>query len=292
MWRTIGNTGLRVRAVGLGAMPLSIAGRPDAAVARAVIERFLELGGDFIDTANVYCLEDGDLGHNERLIAGVLAGRPLGRAGVVVATKGGLRRPRGEWVVDGDPAWLRDSCDRSLRDLGVDCIDLYQLHAVDPTVGIKASVAVLAELQQAGKIRHIGISNVSREQLAEACDVTPVVAVQNRCNVFDQQDLHNGMIADCAARGISYIAYSPVGGRHGHVGIAAAPWLQAIAGRHACSPYAVALAWLLGQGNHVIVIPGASRRASIEDSFTAMRVALLPEDLAALDRLPFGVVRR
>ncbi|MBV8062105.1 MAG: aldo/keto reductase, partial [Nevskia sp.] len=133
--RTIGRTDLSVNPIGLGGMPLSIAGRPDEAQAHAVIKAFVEAGGDFIDTANVYCLDDADLGHNEQLIAGAL--RKLGKQNAVtVATKGGLRRPRGAWTRDGRPEWLRASCEKSLRDLGVETIALYQLHAIDSKVGL------------------------------------------------------------------------------------------------------------------------------------------------------------
>ena len=131
--RELGNTGLMFKAIGLGAMPLSISGRPDEAQAFAVIEAFVADGGNFIDTANVYCLDDDDIGHNERLIR-----QALDRLGaseqIMTATKGGLRRPGGAWVVDGDPDWLRLSCERSLQALQADCIGLYQLHAIDPRV--------------------------------------------------------------------------------------------------------------------------------------------------------------
>ncbi|MGB5064237.1 MAG: aldo/keto reductase [Candidatus Competibacter sp.] len=129
MQRELGHTGLSVKAIGLGAMPLSIDGRPSEAQALAVIEAFVAGGGDFIDTANVYCLDDDDIGHNERLIQQALRGIGATEQ-VIVATKGELRRPGGAWVVDGNPDWLRLSCERSLRALQTDCITLYQLHTV------------------------------------------------------------------------------------------------------------------------------------------------------------------
>ena len=130
MQREIDRSGLLVTAIGLGAMPLSIAGRPGPEQAFRVIEAFVNAGGDFIDTANVYCLDDGDIGHNERLIHDALT--RLGRREVLVATKGGLRRPRGEWTVDGSPEWLRASCEQSLAALGTEVITLYRAPCPGP----------------------------------------------------------------------------------------------------------------------------------------------------------------
>lgn len=286
MQRTIGGTDLRVNAIGLGAMPLSIAGRPSAETAERVIRRFVALGGQFIDTANVYCLDDRDIGHNERLIGRVLRELGPAAAGVVVATKGGLRRPQGDWTVDGSPDWLRASCERSLTDLGADRIALYQLHAVDPHVGLEASLRELVRLRECGMIRHIGLSNVTVEHLRTALDLAPIASVQNRFNVFAKQDLHNGVIQFCRTHGLTYIAYSPVGGHHGHVRLQQTPLMMQMSERYACSPYAIALAWLLAKGEHILPIPGASKVESIEDSLMASEVRLASEDVAAIDRLP------
>src|SRR5215207_3185502 len=158
-------------------MPLSIQNRPDERTALAVIEAFLAGGGDFIDTASSYCLDDSDFGHNERLIAQAL--RRAKRSDVVVATKGGLTRPGGRWEVDGSPAWLRHCCDQSVQNLGAP-IPLYYLHAVDPAVPLVDSVGELARLRDEGKIASVGLSNVDSRQLDEALRVTPIAAVQNR----------------------------------------------------------------------------------------------------------------
>lgn len=285
MRRALGCTGLTVFPVGLGAMPLSIQGRPDEARALAVIKAFVDGGGDFIDTANAYCLDAGDMGHNERLIR-----RALDRLGVasriVVATKGGLTRPHGQWEVDGRPEWLRASCEKSLRDLNTDCIALYQLHAVDPKVPLAESVGALLCLQAEGKIRHIGLSNVGPDQLREALTMAPVVSVQNRCHPFRKRDFHNGMVSLCAARGVSYIAHSPAGGHFGHTRLAADPEIGAIASRLGVSPYRIALSWLLQKEAHVLPIPGASRVDSITDSLGSVRLALAPVDMAVIDGLP------
>lgn len=281
----LGTTGIRVTAIGLGAMPLSLADRPDEAQAFKVIETFVNLGGNFIDTANVYCRDDSDLGHNERLIAKVLS-RLGGRFDVVVATKGGLRRPRGDWVVDGRPEFLRQSVEQSLRALNTDCITLYQLHAVDPKVGLETSLDVLIDLQKEGKIQHLGLSNVTLGQLERALQRTSIVSVQNRCNVLEKQDFQNGLVEFCREHKITYIPHSPVGGHLGHGRLREHPLLNRLAGEYRVSPYAIALAWLLAKGEYILPIPGASKPSSIEDSLKAMEVRLTPEDIASLDVLP------
>ena len=282
--RELGNTGLLFTSIGLGAMPLSISGRPDDAQAMAVIEAFVADGGNFIDTANVYGLDDDDIGHNERLIRQTLAG--LGMTDkVIVATKGGLRRPGGAWVVDGDPDWLRLSCQRSLQALQTDCITLYQLHAVDPKVDFRRSLEALVRLKEEGHIRHLGLSNVSPAQLEQALDFTVIASVQNHCNLFDQRDFRNGLIDLCRARRITYIPYSPVGGHHGHGRLTQEPVLQHLAAKYQATPYRIALAWLLHKGRHILPIPGASKVASIRDSLRATTLKLSAEDIAALDRL-------
>ncbi len=284
MRREIGGTGLRVSAVGLGAMPLSIRGRPDESRAFEVIETFLEAGGDFIDTANVYCLDDTDIGHNERLIARALD--RLGKRGqALVATKGGLRRPKGDWVVDGNPDFLRQSCERSLVDLGVECIALYQLHAVDSNLGLLPSLEALIRLREAGKIQHIGLSNVSLPTLQEALAHTPIVSVQNRCNPFEPNDFTNGLVDFCRARGIAYIPHSPVGGHHGHTRLNQSALFGSLAEKHGVSRYCIALAWLLAKSENILPIPGASRPASIADSMQALGVTLDAGDILAIDRI-------
>jgi aryl-alcohol dehydrogenase-like predicted oxidoreductase len=285
MQREIDGTGLRVTAIGLGAMPLSIQGRPGESRAFEVIETFLDAGGDFIDTANVYCLDDSDIGHNERLIA-----RTLDRLGkrdrVAVATKGGLRRPKGEWVVDGNPAFLRQSCEKSLKDLGTDRIALYQLHAVDPNVGLPASLEELIRLKEEGKIEHIGLSNVSLEILKAALEYAPIVSVQNRCNPFEKKDFGSGLVDFCRTRNIAYIPHSPVGGHYGHARLNQSALFERLAEKYGVSRYGVALAWLLAKGEHMLPIPGASKPASIADSLRALTIVLADEDIRAIDQIP------
>ncbi|MEO8465603.1 MAG: aldo/keto reductase [Gammaproteobacteria bacterium] len=268
--------------IGLGGMPLSIEGRPDEGTARAVIEAFVAGGGDFIDTAISYCLDNTDLGHNERLIAATL--KSLGRTDVIVATKGGLTRPSGRWDVDCTPAWLRRCCEQSARDLGAP-IALYYLHAVDPNVPLAESVGELVNLRDEGKIGAIGLSNVTARHLDEALALTPIAAVQNRCNVLERRDVDSGLVARGGDLGIAYVPYSPVGGHWGHRRLAANVDVTRIAAKHGTSPHAIAIAWLLALGPHVLPIPGASRVASIENSLTAAALTLDTDDLAALDRL-------
>jgi len=285
MMREIGRTGIKVVPIGLGAMPLSIEGRPSEAQACKVIETFVKLGGNFIDTANVYCLYDADIGHNERLIHQALT--ELGEQDrVVIATKGGLRRPQGRWVIDGDPAWIRQSCEKSLRDLQTDAITLYQLHAVDPKFGWQPSVEELIHLREEGKIRYIGLSNVSLDILRSALAHTPIQSVQNRCNPFEKDDFKNGMIEFCRSNGITYIPNSQVGGHSEHTVLAQNGLLQHLAAKYGASAYCIVLAWFLAKGEHIVPIPGASRVASIEDSMRALSLKLDPADIQAIDALP------
>ncbi len=292
MQRELNGTGLKVNAVGLGAMPLSIAGRPDEREAYAVIEAFVEAGGNFIDTANVYCLDDSELGHNERLIDRAL--RRIGkRDEVVIATKGGLRRPGGAWTVDGSPEWLRSSCEKSLKDLNTDIITLYQLHAVDPQVDFRISLGALIRLKEEGKILHIGLSNIGPEHLKTALAYTPIASVQNRCNPFYKQDFRKGLFRNaliqlCKDKGITYLPHSPVGGHHGHLRLPRDPLLQRLSAKYEASPYRIALAWLLHKGEHIIVIPGASKVSSVRDSARAVDITLAQEDIEAIDQMPDG----
>lgn len=285
--RSLARTGISVHPIGLGAMPLSIAGRPEEAQALAVIDAFVAGGGNFIDTANVYCLDNSDIGHNERLIHKALR-RHAHSDGVIVATKGGLTRPRGRWEVDARPEWLRISCEQSLTALGVDAIGLYQLHAVDPQVDLAESLGELVRLQSEGKILHIGVSNVSPRELDHACRSATIVSVQNRCNVFMKRDVKNGLIEICRARGISYIPYGPVGGHNGHLRLSKNALLQRLARKYGASVYCIALAWLLAKGEHVLPIPGASKVASVQDSLMAATVDLSIEDVAPIDAMADG----
>ena len=284
--RPLGSTGLHVSQIGLGGMPLSIAGRPSRSEAIKVIHASLRAGVTLIDTADVYCLDQAELGHNERLISDALAQMIQGPAPapVIVATKGGLQRPGGAWVTDAHPRRLRSACEASLKALRLPVLPLYQLHAVDDAVPLEDSVGALAELRKQGKIAHIGLSNVTAAELRRAMAIAPIVSVQNRCSVFDRRDFSNGLLALCAAEKIAYLAYSPVGGGRGKGRVADDPTLKAVGARHGVSPFQVALAWLLARSPVLIPIPDASQISSAIDSAAADSLILDGEDLAALDR--------
>jgi aryl-alcohol dehydrogenase-like predicted oxidoreductase len=286
--RTLGPGAPAVSVLGFGGMPLSIPGRPaDEADAVRVIHAALDGGVTLLDTADVYCLDEADIGHNERLIARALATWGGDRAGVVVATKGGITRSGSAWGVDGRPEHLRAACERSLRALGVDCIDVYQHHRPDPAVPFMDSVGALAELQRAGKVRWIGLSNVSVEQIEAAAREVAVVTVQNRLNPFFREAIETGVIAHCARHGIGFLAYSPVGGGRLNRKLPEHPAALAVARRHGISPHAAVIAWCLAQGRTVIPIPGARTVAHALDALTA-DLDLPAEDIAAITAAEFS----
>lgn len=272
-----------VAPIGLGGMPMSIRGRPSEADSLRVIHAALDAGMELVDTADVYCLDDDDIGHNERLIAKALRER-ADRARVVVATKGGLERPKGDWTTNGRPEHLKRACDKSLAALGVEQIQVYQLHAPDDEVPFADSVGALAELRAAGKIAHVGLSNVSVAEIEAARAIVPIVSVQNRCNPFDRSAWEDGVVQHCTAHGIAFLPYSPVGGGRGKAKVATDKTLVAVGKRHGVSPFQVALAWLLAKSPVMLPIPGASKIGSAVDSAAAMQLALTPADLAELDR--------
>lgn len=273
---------LEVSTVGLGGMPMSLADRPPAAQSIAVIHAALDGGITLIDTADVYCIDDDDLGHNERLIASALRTWRGDRARILVATKGGLRRPGGAWTSDARPERLRAACEASLAALGVDRIALYQLHAPDPAVPFGESVGALARLREEGKIEHVGLSNVSAAQLDEARAIVPIASVQNRFHVRDRRSLENGVIAACERHGILFLAYSPVGGSRGRVQLREDATLRAIAARTGATPEEVAIAWCSARSPAIVPIPGASRAESIASILRAAALTLSDDDLSAI----------
>jgi aryl-alcohol dehydrogenase-like predicted oxidoreductase len=281
---TLGDSGKKVTAIGLGAMPLSLDNRPDEKTALQVIKAFIDGGGNFIDTANVYCIDDSDVGHNEQLIHKALT--QLGKQNeIIVATKGGLRRPKGSWDVDASPEWLRASCEKSIRDLKTDCIFLYQLHAPDSNVPITESVGELARLQAEGKIRYIGLSNVNTHEIMQALAVTPIMSVQNRCNILERKSFTNGVIGLCEKENIVFIPHSPVGGHSSHSRLIKSSYLRQMSDKYGVTEYQIALAWLLHQGAHILPIPGASKVSSITSSLQAMAVHLGEPDIRILDKI-------
>jgi aryl-alcohol dehydrogenase-like predicted oxidoreductase len=182
---------------------------------------------------------------------------------------------------------LREACEASLRALRRDAIDLYQLHAPDDRVPFADSVGALAKLRSDGKIRHIGLSNVTTAQLADALRIVPIVSVQNRLNPFERGPITRGLVQVCESNDIAFLAHSPVGGHGGAQRVMNDPVLTAIARKVGATPHEITLAWLLGIGPHVFPIPGASRRASIESSVRAASLVLDPSAKKAL-RDAFG----
>jgi len=262
-----------VSVIGLGGMPLSITGRPDESRAIAVIHASLDAGVTLIDTADVYCLDHNDIGHNERLVATALRTWGGNPSDVVVATKGGLERPGGQWTRNGRPEHLRQACERSLKALGRDHIDLYQLHAPDPAVPFEDSVAV-ADLVREGKVRWAGLSNVSVEQLRRAQAIIPIQTVQNRLSPFFRESLEDGMVGDCAEQGIGFLAYSPVGGGRLHKKLPENEVVAVIARGLGVSPHALVTAWVLSRGATVFAIPGARTIPHALDAVSAANLDL------------------
>jgi aryl-alcohol dehydrogenase-like predicted oxidoreductase len=241
-----------------------------------VIHAALDAGVRLIDTADVYCLSDEDLGHNERLVARALREWQGPRGDVLVATKGGLTRPQGRWERNGRPDHLQRACDRSLTALGVDRIDLYQLHApiwraTGESVGMLAGTAGRQDPLDRP-------SNVSVDEIDLARRQVEVVTVQNRLNPYFRAALSEGVVRHCGRLGIGFLAYSPVGGGRLNKKLPDHPVVHAIATRLEVSPHAVVLAWVLSQGPTVIVIPGARTEDHAQDSFMPSDLALAPAD--------------
>jgi aryl-alcohol dehydrogenase-like predicted oxidoreductase len=277
---------LEVSRLGFGAMGLvgpDVYGAPaDPTNSLAVLRRAVELGIDLIDTAEAYGPEI-----NERQIAEALAPYP---PGLVIATKCGIDRRARDWSqtrAKGSPAEIRASCEGSLRRLRVERIDLYQLHRVDPAVPIEDSVGALADLQREGKIRHIGLSEISVEQLERARKIAAIATVQNRYNVADRE--HEAVLNHCEANAIGFIPWYPLGS--GNLCATGGP-LEPVARRLGLTPSQVAIAWLLARSRVMLPIPGTSRISHLEQNAAAARVKLEAADLAELDQLAGATVEQ
>jgi aryl-alcohol dehydrogenase-like predicted oxidoreductase len=279
--RALGASGLTVGAVGLGCMYLSIRDRPSEDEAVRTLHAAIDAGMTLLDTADAYCLDQRDVGHNERLIARALRERP--GVSVVVATKGGLERPNGAWTRDARPAHLRAACEASLIALGRERIDVYQLHAPDRAVPLADSVGELARLRAEGKIAHVGLSNVSVKEIEAACAIVPIVSVQNRWNPLDREPERSGMLACCAKLGLAFLPYSPFGGATGAKSLASVGTLAREAKKRGLSPHRLVLAWMLAKSPAAIPIPGARRVESACDSAGAADVVLSSADVRAVE---------
>ena len=260
-----------VRRLGFGAMRITGNGiwgePPDEGQARATLRRVVELGVNFIDTADSYGPEV-----SERLIAEALYPYP---DDLVIATKGGLVRPRpGRWDADGRPEHLRAACEGSLRRLRLDQIPLYQFHRPDPRVPLADSIGTLVELKAEGKIRHIGISNVSEAQLRTAQQLTPVASVQNRYNAADRKS--ESMVDVCELQQIAFLPWAPIQQTDRSPAVAEA------AKRHGASPRQIVLAWLLARSPQMLPIPGTGSPGHAEANIAAASIELSPDEVAAI----------
>jgi aryl-alcohol dehydrogenase-like predicted oxidoreductase len=266
--------------IGLGAMQMSVGGRPDEAQSIRTIHAALDAGVNLIDTADAYALDEADVGHNERLIAKALRGR---RDGVIVATKGGHTRTGTEWTLDGSPEHLRAACEASLRALETDRIDLYQYHRPDPEVPYAESIGALKELQDEGKVRWVGISNADPEQIELTRSIVDLVSVQNELSLEFTSPIPKGEVALCEQHGIAFLPWSPLGGASKAADAPASrDPVAAAAQAHGVSPQQVVLAWLLALSPAVVPIPGARRTETILDSIAAADLALSDEELEAI----------
>jgi aryl-alcohol dehydrogenase-like predicted oxidoreductase len=270
---TLGLGDLTVNRLAFGAMRVTgsdVWGEPkDRAAARKLLTRAFDLGVTFFDTADSY-----GPGVSETLIAEAL--HPYPRE-LVIGTKGGLVRPsRHRWDRDGRPEHLRQALDGSLQRLRLERIELYQFHAPDPKVPFAESVGALAELQRAGKIRHLGLSSVNVRELEQARRIAPIVSVQNRYHLGDRAS--DDVLAACGKAGIAFIPWYPLGAGQ----VLRATKVKRIAARLGATPAQVALAWLLARSPVMLPIPGTSSIAHLEENAAAAALRLAPEDLAAL----------
>jgi aryl-alcohol dehydrogenase-like predicted oxidoreductase len=262
-------------------MRLSAAPERDDARAVAVIHAALDAGATLLDTADVYAPDEHEVGHNERLVARALAQWTGDRARITVATKGGLRRGKGAWLNDARAKRLREACDASRRALGTDTIDLYQLHAVDPTTPIETSVRALAALQRDGAIKQVGLCNVTVGQIERARAIADVASVQVSLSPFDDENLRNGVAEYCREHAIRLIAYRPLGGERA-TRLSRDPVLSSIATKHGGTAHEVALGWL-SSFDGVVPIPGATRVDTARSIARALALALDDDDRQQLD---------
>ncbi len=302
--RMLGRSGVQVSAMGLGCMGMSQSyGTPDDTESRATLLRALEIGITLLDTADAY-----GGGENETLVGSMLRDR---RKDVVLATKFGILRdatgvPRG---VDGSPAYAKRACDASLQRLGVDVIDLYYLHRVDANVPIEDSVGAMSELVQAGKVRHLGLSEASVDSLRRACAVHPITALQSEYSLWNREP-ELDVIPVCRELGIGFVPFSPLGrgflsgtvtatddlpaddfrrilprfkGEALDHNLALVRTLETLAAQRQCTTSQLALAWILAKGDDIVPIPGTKRRTYLESNAAAVDIVLSAGEVAALD---------
>jgi aryl-alcohol dehydrogenase-like predicted oxidoreductase len=274
-WKLGGD--LTVNRLGFGAMRITGQGiwgwPPDRANALKVLKRAVQLGVNLIDTADAYGPET-----SEMLIAEALYPYPKD---LVIATKGGLTRPGpGQWVPDGTPQHLKQAVDASLKRLRLERIDVYQLHRIDPKVALEESLGAIKEMKDAGKIRHVGLSNVEPEEIERARKVVPIVSVQNRYNIEDRKS--ENALTYCEKNGLGFLPWFPIGGTRG---LKPDNALNKVARAHGVSVFQVALAWLLERSRVMLPIPGTSSLEHLQENVAAAKVKLAPEEWQAINAL-------
>jgi len=282
----LGRTGDVISVIGYGAMGLSVAGRPDRRTAARVIEKVLEVGVSFIDSANVYGLNDEELGHNERLLAAVLKGRP-DRHAIRIASKVGLRGSGEPWIRDASPVHIRAACERSLNALNVDRIYLYQLHAVDPTVALSNSLEALAALRDEGKCAHVGLSNVTAQQIVQAMSIVPIATVQNRLSPFYRESVTGQVVETCRRLGITFLAYRPFGGSRLSRSVSGFQSIRSLAQSRNATAHQITLAWLRGLSPNIVPLVGTTKIEHVQECAAAAAIDLTAAELASVASDPW-----
>ncbi len=268
--------------VAIGCMRLSTAADRDEERALDVLHAALDAGVTLFDTANAYCLDRTETGHNERLIARALATWSGDRSTVRVATKGGLTRPEGRWEADGRAGALTAACESSLGALGVGSIDLYQLHAPDPRVPLATSVRALDTLRRRGLIEGIGLCNVTVGQIEEARRLTDIDAVQVEVSLWHDDNVLSGVVDYCTANGIPLLAYRPLGGPGHRRRIETDPVLGRLAADHGCTPFEIALAALADISPVIVPLPGPTRVETTRSAANTAKLRLSDDDRTQL----------
>lgn len=271
--------------LGLGCMRLSTERGRDEAGAVEVLQAAFDAGITLLDTADAYAWDDSERGHNERLIARALATWTGDRSLIQIATKGGFRRPDGRWEPDGRAKHLIDACRQSCTALGVERIDLYQLHVPDPRTPLATSVRALAALKRDGLIQQIGLCNVTVGQIEQARRLTDIDAIQIELSIWNDHHFLSGVASYCVAHGIRVLAYRPLGGPARRAKTRADPTLATVGRRHDASPFEIALAWLMDLSDLITPLAGATRPETVRSIARASSVRLTDQDRDELDRL-------